>query len=72
MMAPGATPKDIVDRLGAELARALKEPQFVEQLHKHGVEPPDQAGPADFAAFIAKEIALWGAAVRIADVMLQQ
>jgi tripartite-type tricarboxylate transporter receptor subunit TctC len=72
LMAPAATPKDIVERMGAELSRALAEPQFAEQLHKHGVEPPDTPGPASFAAFVAKEIVRWGEAVKIAGVTLQQ
>jgi tripartite-type tricarboxylate transporter receptor subunit TctC len=71
MMAPAGTPKDIIDRMAAEFARALKDPQFIEHMHKAGVEPAADATPAAFAAFIAKEIALWGEAVKIAGVTLQ-
>ncbi len=71
MMAPAGTPKDIIDRMAAEFARALKDPQFVELMQKAGVEPAEDASPAAFAAFIAKEIALWGEAVKIAGVTLQ-
>jgi tripartite-type tricarboxylate transporter receptor subunit TctC len=41
-------------------------------MQKAGVEPAADASPAEFAAFIAKEIALWGEAVKIAGVTLQQ
>jgi tripartite-type tricarboxylate transporter receptor subunit TctC len=71
MMAPAGTPKDIIDRMAAEFGRALKDPQFVEHMHKAGVEPAADASPAAFATFIAKEIALWGEAVKIAGVTLQ-
>jgi tripartite-type tricarboxylate transporter receptor subunit TctC len=71
MMAPAGTPKDIIDRMAAEFARALKDPQFVELMQKAGVEPAEDASPAAFAAFITKEIALWGEAVKIAGVTLQ-
>jgi tripartite-type tricarboxylate transporter receptor subunit TctC len=71
IMAPAGTPKDIIDRMAAELARALKDPQFVENMLKSGVEPADDSSPAAFAAFIAKEIPLWGEAVKIAGVTLQ-
>jgi tripartite-type tricarboxylate transporter receptor subunit TctC len=71
MMAPAGTPKEIIDRMAAEFARALKDPQFVELMQKAGVEPAEDASPAAFAAFIAKEIALWGEAVKIAGVTLQ-
>ena len=71
MMAPAGTPKEIIDRIAAELARALKDPQFVAHMQKLGVEPAADASPAAFSAFIAKEIALWGEAVKIAGVALQ-
>jgi tripartite-type tricarboxylate transporter receptor subunit TctC len=71
MMAPAGTSKDIIDRMAAEFARALKDPQFVELMQKAGVEPAEDASPAAFAAFITKEIALWGEAVKVAGVTLQ-
>jgi tripartite-type tricarboxylate transporter receptor subunit TctC len=70
LMATGGTPREIVDRVGAELTRALREPGFVEQLGRHGVEPAPAPGPAEFSAFIAKEIVRWGEAVKIAGVTL--
>jgi tripartite-type tricarboxylate transporter receptor subunit TctC len=72
MMAPAGTPKDIIERMAAEFARALKDPQFVAHMQKAGVEPAADASPAEFASFIAKEIALWGEAVKIAGVTLPQ
>jgi tripartite-type tricarboxylate transporter receptor subunit TctC len=71
LMAPANTPKDIVERMSGELARALKDAGFVEQIRKAGNEPAHDASPAEFAAFIAQEIALWGEAVKVAGVTLQ-
>ena len=71
MMAPAATPADIVNRMAAEFARAHKDPEFVAHMRQAGVEPAKQTSPAEFAGFIAKEIALWGEAVRVAGVSLQ-
>jgi tripartite-type tricarboxylate transporter receptor subunit TctC len=71
MMAPAGTPKDMIDRMAAEFGRALNDPQFIAHMHQAGVEPAADASPAAFAAFIAKEIALWGEAVKIAGVTLQ-
>ena len=71
MMAPAGTPKEIVDRMAGEFARALKDPQFVEHMQKAGVEPAADPSPAEFSAFIAKEITLWGEAVKTAGVTLQ-
>ena len=72
MMAPAETSKEIIDRLAAEFARALKDPQFVEHMRKAGVEPAADPSPAEFSSFIAKEIVLWGEAVKIAGVTLQK
>jgi tripartite-type tricarboxylate transporter receptor subunit TctC len=71
MMAPTGTPKEIIDRMAGEFARALKDPQFVAHIEKAGAEPAADASPAAFATFIAKEIPLWGEAVKIAGVTLQ-
>jgi tripartite-type tricarboxylate transporter receptor subunit TctC len=71
MMAPAATPAEIINRMAAEFARALTEPEFVAHMRQAGVEPAKQTSPTEFAAFIKSEIALWGEAVRIAGVSLQ-
>jgi tripartite-type tricarboxylate transporter receptor subunit TctC len=71
MMAPAATPAEIIDRMAAEFARALKDPEFVAHMRQAGVESAKDASPTEFAAFIRREIALWGEAVRIAGVSLQ-
>jgi tripartite-type tricarboxylate transporter receptor subunit TctC len=71
-MAPAGTPKEIIDRMAAELAHALKDPPFVGHMRKAGVEPAGDASPAEFSAFITKEIVFWGEAVKTAGVTLQQ
>jgi tripartite-type tricarboxylate transporter receptor subunit TctC len=69
-MAPAGTPKEIVDKLAAEMVAAVKDPKFAEQLTVNGVDPLAE-GPAKFAEMIAKEIPIWAEAVRIAGVKLQ-
>jgi tripartite-type tricarboxylate transporter receptor subunit TctC len=71
MMAPAGTPRDIIDRVATEIARALEDPRFVEHMRSAGAEPAANASPAEFSAFVAKEIALWGKAVKTAGVTLQ-
>src|SRR6185436_5314885 len=39
MLAPAGTPKAIVDRLAAEMVRAVNDPKFAENLMSNGVEP---------------------------------
>jgi tripartite-type tricarboxylate transporter receptor subunit TctC len=71
LMAPTGTPQEIIDQLSAEFGRALKDPSFVEHMQQAGAEPAANASPAEFSAFIAKEITLWGEAVKTAGVTLQ-
>ena len=70
LLAPAATPDDIVNRLAAEFARAAKEPKFAARLDQEGVEPLGSS-PAETAKFIAADMALWADAVKIAGVSLQ-
>ncbi len=71
MVAPANTPKDVVDRIAAEFARAFKDANFVELVRKAGADPAADTSPAEFSAFIAKEMVLWGEAVKIAGVTLK-
>jgi len=63
IMAPGATPKDIVNRLHRELAKALQNPDVLARLKSEGAEvfatPPDEA-----AAAIRKELDKWAEVIR--------
>jgi len=71
MMAPAGTPKEIIDRMAGEFGRALKDPKFLEAVHNSGADEASDTSPAEFASFIAKEIVLWGDAVKAAGVTLQ-
>jgi tripartite-type tricarboxylate transporter receptor subunit TctC len=67
LMAPAATPRPIIERLAAEVGRALKDSRFAEQLNRRGVEPLGTA-PEELAAMISADLALWAEAVKIAGV----
>jgi tripartite-type tricarboxylate transporter receptor subunit TctC len=71
MMAPAATPRPIIDRMAAEIGHSLKQPAFIEQLRANGVAPAADASPEAFAAFIKREMPLWGGAARKAGVTLK-
>ena len=64
-LAPAGTPKAIVDRLSAEIARAVRDPQIAAHLTDLGVEPLGNR-PEELAAMIAAEIPMWAEAVSIA------
>jgi tripartite-type tricarboxylate transporter receptor subunit TctC len=67
LMAPAQTPKAIIDRTAAEVARAVKDKGFAERLTKFGVDPLGN-DPAEFVKLIAAELPLWADAVKIAGV----
>jgi tripartite-type tricarboxylate transporter receptor subunit TctC len=58
LLAPAGTPRDIVARIHAETARALRLPDVRERLAADGAEPVGSA-PEEFAAFIKSEIVKW-------------
>jgi tripartite-type tricarboxylate transporter receptor subunit TctC len=70
LMAPASTPKPIVDKIAAELAKASKDPAFVDKLTKIGADPSGIT-PAQFAELVAADLKLWAEAVAIAGVKLQ-
>jgi tripartite-type tricarboxylate transporter receptor subunit TctC len=67
MFAPAKSPRDIINRLHAETAKALQVPATREKLAKTGVEPMLMS-PADFDARVRKEIETNGAVARAAGI----
>jgi tripartite-type tricarboxylate transporter receptor subunit TctC len=58
LVAPKGTPNEIVQKLNVEVGRALKDPEFVGQISKLGIDPIGST-PDEFAAFLRKEIPRW-------------
>ena len=69
LMAPAGTPKEIVDRIAAEVGRAMKDQKFVERLKTFGADPLGN-GPEEFKAMISADIASWGEALRGSGIKL--
>jgi len=67
LMAPAGTPKEIVDRIAAEVGVAMKDKEFVARLKGLGADPLGNS-PEEFKAMIDADIALWSEAVGIAGV----
>jgi tripartite-type tricarboxylate transporter receptor subunit TctC len=63
LMAPAGTPKEIIDKIAAEIGRAVKDPQFVDKLDQLGADPLGNT-PAQFAAMVATETALWADTIK--------
>ncbi len=62
LFAPANTPRTIIDKLNAELNKAVHSPTVIERLSVAGAEPASGT-PEELAAFRRKEIVKWGKAV---------
>jgi tripartite-type tricarboxylate transporter receptor subunit TctC len=67
LMAPAATPKEIILRLNAELNAGLVSSEMKERFRMLAAEA-HPGTPADFMAFIVKEIPKWQAMAKLAGV----
>ena len=62
-VAPGKTPKPMLDRWNTEIVKVLNDPGVKEALNKHGLTPQPTTR-AEFAAFMKKEYEQWGRLVK--------
>jgi tripartite-type tricarboxylate transporter receptor subunit TctC len=63
ILAPAATPRDIVMKLNAEIVKSLARPEVRERLAADGVDPVGNT-PEQFGAHIKAEIARWAPVVK--------
>ena len=67
LLAPLGTPKNIVNKISSEIARALKTTEVQERLVSTGAEAVDSS-PAEFTKFLEKETLRWGKVLRDAGI----
>ena len=63
LLAPAATPKDIVDKLNREVNTILRQPDVKEKLAAQGIEQMIST-PAEFAALIGSETPRWAKIIK--------
>ena len=69
IFAPAGTPKPIVNRLHAELAKILKDPEVQDRLAKLGLDPSGMT-PSELAAFQKAEIDKWAKVIKAANIKI--
>jgi len=69
LLAPAATPREIVERLSKETAKALGSPEVREKFLAQGAEPTPST-PEQFRAFIESEIEQWAKVVKVSGAKL--
>jgi tripartite-type tricarboxylate transporter receptor subunit TctC len=61
---PAKTPQEVVDKLNAEIVRALSSKELRDRLTAMGTEPPSITKPSDFATFVQRESAKYAQVVK--------
>jgi tripartite-type tricarboxylate transporter receptor subunit TctC len=69
VMVPTGTPQAVVDKLNAEIVKALKSPDVRERLALQGAEPLGST-PQEYGAYVKKELARWAGVVKATGVTL--
>jgi len=64
VLAPGATPKPVIDKIQADMTRALQAPGMAARLEKLDVQPRSDT-PAEAEAFLRREVAKWGEVIKV-------
>jgi tripartite-type tricarboxylate transporter receptor subunit TctC len=70
-MAPGGTPKAIIDRMAAETAKAINESEIKERFNQIGIIPVGNT-PAQAQQFLDDEVAKWASVITKAGVKAEQ
>jgi len=69
VMVPAGTPKAVVERLNAEIVKALQNPELRGKLAVQGAEPLGST-PAEYGAYVKKELARWSQVVKASGVKI--
>jgi tripartite-type tricarboxylate transporter receptor subunit TctC len=64
---PAGLPKEVTDKLGKALADIVADPAIIKRFEELGVTPLKMSS-AEFAAFVARQVADWTPAIKAADV----
>jgi tripartite-type tricarboxylate transporter receptor subunit TctC len=70
VVAPAATPKDVVARLNREIVKIMNTPDVREKFSQQGVDPASST-PDEFAQMIRDEVIRWGKVIRSAGIKLE-
>jgi tripartite-type tricarboxylate transporter receptor subunit TctC len=71
LMAPKGTPPAIVEKLNAEIRKAIDQPDVKETWAKQGAVPMMMSA-AEFGAYLEKDIAKWANVVKTANIKIDQ
>jgi len=67
ILAPAGTPKSVINRLHAEIVKAVRAPEVADQFARQGAEV-STSSPAELSAIIKAEVAKWAKVVKTAGI----
>lgn len=70
LLAPAATPKDVIAKINAESVKALSNPEMVQRLSSQGAEPAPGT-PEDLGKFMKNEFEDWKKVIKAANIKLE-
>ncbi len=70
IMAPKGTPQAVIDKLNAEIGKVVQKPDVKKMWAEQGAEPMAMT-PAEFTAYLQKDITKWAEIVKISGAKVQ-
>ena len=67
LVAPAATPREVITRLHGEIVKILRMPDIKERLSSQGADPVGST-PEEFGAFMKSEAAKWARVIKDANI----
>jgi tripartite-type tricarboxylate transporter receptor subunit TctC len=71
IFAPAGTPAPIINKLNAEMNRALANTEFSKLIESIGMEPVSSTTPEELSVWVRSELARWTKVVRDAGIQMQ-
>ena len=71
ILAPAGTPREVVAKLGREVAGIVNRPDIRDRFVQLGIEPVGNS-PEQFSQFLRDEVAKWAKVIRAANVKVEQ
>ena len=65
--APARTPRDVINRVNADVLKVVRSPELVDRLRAEGSDPVGST-PEQYRAFLGDEIAKWAQVIKFANV----
>jgi len=71
VLVPTGTPKPVIDRLHAEITKAVMQPDVRERFAGAGLETRSSKSPREFGAFVANDVARWADVIKRANIKME-